>query len=513
MEIDKTVEPSELMQSSPVDPLLSSLPFQACFCSHCEILLSSTGKFCDNCGVCSHPACIEKTEKNLKCKDKYNKDNKPPGEQKHHWIRGNLPPDKLCVHCKQDLDEDHVPGLIGFRCCWCSRCAHSQCFNLIQNKDTEQCDFGEFASMIIPPSCITAVRRRGTSKLMLKSIRVPQKLSSSEWRPIILVANMKAGSSLAEDILSHYRGILNPLQVIELTRRGPEMVVKWLERLRPVKCRILIAGGDGTVGWIMNTIFEKKVHPLPEIAILPLGTGNDLSRVLLWGSETDSFSHDAAVDMLRHVIRADEIKLDRWLLEMWGAFTRIPLPQKHRHKVYFYNYFSLGVDAQVTLNFHKARESIFYVLSSRMLNKLLYLCFGTHQVLQPDCEGMDKVLELYLDGEKIELPDLQSVVCLNIDSWGAGVQLGELSKGGEGDGIVSSPSDGYLDVYGIVSSFHIAQLQVGLSRPIRLGRARTVKIKLNDTVPVQADGEPWQQIPCEMTLHRVEQANVLKRKN
>lgn len=344
---------------------------------------------------------------------------------------------------------------------------------------------------------------------MLKAIKPPQK--SENWRPVILVANMKSGSSLAEDILSHFRGILNPLQVIELNRRGPEMVVKWLERLKPYQCRILIAGGDGTVGWIMNTIFERKVQPLPEIAILPLGTGNDLSRVLRWGSETDSFSHELAVDMLRHMVRANEIKLDRWLLEMWGAFTRIPLPQKHRHKVHLYNYFSLGVDAQVTLNFHKARESVFYVLSSRLLNKLLYLCFGTHQVLQPGCVGLDKSLELYLDGERVELPELQSVVCLNIDSWGAGVQLGDLSKG-EPDHVISSPSDGYLDVYGIVSSFHIAQLQVGLSKPIRLGRARTVKIKLYDTAPVQADGEPWQQVPCEMTLHRVQQANVLQKR-
>lgn len=119
----------------------------------------------------------------------------------------------------------------------------------------------------------------------------------------------------------------------------------------------------------------------------------------------------------------------------------------HR-KLYMYNYFSVGVDAQVTFNFHKARESPFYMLSSRLFNKvnhiistkksthihkmyshilmhfqILYLCFGTHQVVLPDCVGLEKKIELYLDDEKIELPELQAVVCLNIDSWGAGVQL------------------------------------------------------------------------------------------
>lgn len=127
----------------------------------------------------------------------------------------------------------------------------------------------------------------------------------------------------------------------------------------------------------------------------------------------------------------------------------------HR-KLHMYNYFSVGVDAQVTFNFHKARESPFYMISSRILNKvinqnqtnfikiyvsfkknnffhfqlvstqnkqILYLCFGTHQVVLPDCVGLEKKINVYLDGEPLDLPELQAVVCLNIDSWGAGVNL------------------------------------------------------------------------------------------
>lgn len=36
---------------------------------------------------------------------------------------------------------------------------------------------------------------------------------------------------------------------------------------------------------------------------------------------------------------------------------------------------------------------------------------------------LEKHLDLYLDGVRIDLPSLQSVVVLNIDSWGAGVKL------------------------------------------------------------------------------------------
>lgn len=41
------------------------------------------------------------------------------------------------------------------------------------------------------------------------------------------------------------------------------------------------------------------------------------------------------------------------------------------NKTYFmYNYLSIGVDAQVALNFHKTRDSAFYVYGSRLFNKV-----------------------------------------------------------------------------------------------------------------------------------------------
>lgn len=75
---------------------------------------------------------------------------------------------------------------------------------------------------------------------------------------------------------------------------------------------------------------------------------------------------------------------------------------------------------------------------------------------------------------------------------------------------VHSISDGKMEMFAVNSSFHIAQLQVGLSKPIRLGQAKTIRIVLKRAFPAQADGEPWIQKPCEITLEKVDQASMIK---
>ena len=76
--------------------------------------------------------------------------------------------------------------------------------------------------------------------------------------------------------------------------------------------RILIGGGDGTFGWVLSVLEEAQGALRckdPPCALLPLGTGNDLARVLSWGP---GYSGEKVLSILRSVENANLVHLDRY---------------------------------------------------------------------------------------------------------------------------------------------------------------------------------------------------------
>lgn len=77
--------------------------------------------------------------------------------------------------------------------------------------------------------------------------------------------------------------------------------------------KILVCGGDGTIGWVLqclDNVGQDSECQSPACAIVPLGTGNDLARVLRWGPGYNG--GEDPINLLKDVIDAENVRLDRW---------------------------------------------------------------------------------------------------------------------------------------------------------------------------------------------------------
>uniref|UniRef100_A0AAY4AL93 Diacylglycerol kinase n=1 Tax=Denticeps clupeoides TaxID=299321 RepID=A0AAY4AL93_9TELE len=468
---------------------LFSKPTYCCLCSQ-HIL---QGACCDCCGLCADELCLRRADRTMPCKE-IMAPARADGTPAHRWVRGNVPLCSCCRVCKQQCGTQ--PRLCDYRCVWCQATVHDECKGGVA--DGECCDLGEFRSVIIPPHYLHQV-----NKLRRRLPDDYTKLSAacgSGWTPVLVLANTRSGNNMGEALLGEFRTLLNPVQVFDLTQLPPSKALQLCTLLPPGSVRVLVCGGDGTVGWVLDAIDNMRLKGqdqfIPRVTILPLGTGNDLSNSLGWGA---GYAGEIPVEqVLRNIMEAEVVKMDRWKVHVAskGHFLRKPKVLSMN------NYFSVGPDALMALNFHTHREKTPSFFSSRIINKAVYFLYGTKDCLVQECKDLDKRIELELDGEKVALPSLEGIIVCNIGYWGGGCRLWE----GMGDEL----DDGLLEVVGVFGSFHCAQIQVKLANPVRLGQAHTVRLVLKSSrMPMQVDGEPWAQGPCTITITHKTQALML----
>ncbi|KAI5623110.1 diacylglycerol kinase theta, partial [Silurus asotus] len=316
--------------------------------------------------------------------------------------------------------------------------------------------------------------------------------------PLLLFVNPKSGGLKGREILYGLRKLLNPHQVFELTSGGP---LPGLHTFREVPhFRMLVCGGDGTVGWVLG-VLESIRHKLacsePAISIVPLGTGNDLARVLRWGS---GYSGEDPYNILVSVDEAEEVKMDRWTIlfdaqEMTedGKQNGFLEPPKI---VQMNNYFGLGIDAELSLDFHHAREEEPGKFNSRFHNKGVYVKVGLQKLSHT--RNLHNDLQLQVDKQNIELPNIEGLIFLNIPSWGSGADL----WGSDNDARYDKPriDDGMLEVVGVTGVVHMGQVQSGLRSGIRIAQGSYIRITVTKPIPVQVDGEPWIQSPGQIII-------------
>ncbi|KAK6925084.1 Diacylglycerol kinase, accessory domain [Dillenia turbinata] len=329
----------------------------------------------------------------------------------------------------------------------------------------------------------------------------------ADARPLLVFINKKSGAQRGDSLRQRLNFLLNPVQIVELSSaQGPEAGL-YLFRKIP-HFRILVCGGDGTVGWVLNAIDKQNYVSPPPVAILPAGTGNDLARVLSWGGGLGSVERQGGLyTILQDIEHAAVTILDRWKVAILNQEGK-PL---HAPK-FMNNYLGVGCDAKVALDIHNLREENPDKFYNQFMNKVLYAREGARSIMDRTFVDFPWQVRVVVDGVEIEVPgDAEGVLVANIGSYMAGVDLWQNDDETYDNFDPQSMHDKILEVVSISGTWHLGKLQVGLSRAQRLAQGQSIKIQLFAALPVQVDGEPWFQLPCTLSISLHSQAFMLRR--
>uniref|UniRef100_A0A8C4S019 Diacylglycerol kinase n=1 Tax=Erpetoichthys calabaricus TaxID=27687 RepID=A0A8C4S019_ERPCA len=485
---------------------------------------SAPRRKCASCKSVVHIACMELLEKVRR------------NIVRHHWVHRRRQEGK-CRQCGKSFQQKfsfHSKEIIAISCSWCKQAFHNKvtCFMLHQIE--EPCSLGAHAGVIVPPSWIIKVKKpqnffknpsRRKKRTSFKRRTSKKGLDDAKWqpflikpfpspliKPLLVFVNPKSGGNQGTKVLQMFMWFLNPRQVFDLSQGGPKEALELYKKVPNL--RILACGGDGTVGWILSALDELKMSPQPPVAVLPLGTGNDLARTLNWGG---GYTDEPITKILCHVEDGNIVQLDRWNVEVQRNFAHIREDQEEgASKVLplsvFNNYFSLGFDAHVTLEFHESREANPERFNSRFRNKMFYAGAAFSDFLQRSSRDLAKHVKIVCDGTdltpKIQELKFQCIVFLNIPRYCAGT----MPWGNTGDHRDFEPQrhdDGCIEVIGFTMASLVA-LQVG-GHGERLHQCREVVVTTFKTIPVQVDGEPCRLAPSTLHISLRNQANMVQK--
>ncbi|XP_072330817.1 diacylglycerol kinase delta isoform X4 [Scyliorhinus torazame] len=281
------------------------------YCNVCREALSgvtSHGLSCEVCKFKAHKRCAVRATNNCKwttlasiAKDII--EDEDGVSMPHQWLEGNLPVSAKCTVCDKTCGS--VLRLQDWRCLWCKAMVHTACKDMLPIK----CPLGQCKVSVIPPTALNSIDSDGFWKATC-----PPSCTS----PLLVFVNSKSGDNQGVKFLRRFKQLLNPAQVFDLMNGGPHLGLRLFQKFDTF--RILVCGGDGSVGWVLSEIDSLNLHKQCQMGVLPLGTGNDLARVLGWGSACDDDTQ--LPQILEKLERASTKMLDRWGIMVYE--TKVP---------------------------------------------------------------------------------------------------------------------------------------------------------------------------------------------
>uniref|UniRef100_A0A672RYI8 Diacylglycerol kinase n=1 Tax=Sinocyclocheilus grahami TaxID=75366 RepID=A0A672RYI8_SINGR len=614
------------------------------FCNVCREALpgvTSHGLSCEVCKFKAHKRCAVRSTNNCKWTTLASIGNDIIEDEDgvsmpHQWLEGNLPVSAKCVVCDRNCGS--VRRLQDWRCLWCKAIVHNSC----KEQLGKVCPLGQCKVSIIPPTALNSIDSDGFWKAT----------SPSCSSPLLVMVNSKSGDNQGVKFLRRFKQLLNPAQVFDLMNGGPQLGLRLFQKFETF--RILVCGGDGSVGWVLSELDKLSLHKQCQLGVLPLGTGNDLARVLGWGGLCDDDAQ--LLQILEKLESATTKMLDRWSVMTYEVpskqtpaiitqyadsvathLTKILDSDKHsdvissakflcgtvndfvaevgkayeratenkeeadamskkcamlnekldslvkalsedanaqlvpsgsispdesdsdqsrpfrsreqlmlranslkkalrqiidqaekgnsslslslqsastapREKCVMNNYFGIGLDAKISLEFNNKRDEHPKKCSSRTKNMMWYGVLGTKELVQKTYKNLEQRVQLECDGVPMSLPSLQGLAVLNIPSYAGGINFW---GGTKEDNNFGAPSfdDKKLEVVAVFGSMQMAMSRVINLQHHRIAQCRQVKITIlgDEGVPVQVDGEAWIQPPGIVQIVHKNRAPMLTR--
>ncbi|KAL3847643.1 hypothetical protein ACJMK2_018545 [Sinanodonta woodiana] len=284
------------------------------YCNVCREALSgvtSHGLSCEVCKFKAHKRCAVKAHSNCKWTTLASIGDEIIEDEEgitmpHQWLEGNLPVSAKCAVCDKICGS--VRKLQDWRCLWCKAMVHMTC----RDQLPKRCPLSQCRVSILPPTAINSIDSDG----YWEATRPPG------TSPLLVFVNTKSGDNQGVKFLRRFKQLLNPAQVFDLMNGGPHPGLRLFQKFD--QFRILVCGGDGSIGWVLSEIDRLDLHRQCQIGVLPFGTGNDLARVLGWGSSIDD---DTQLPIILEKLEHSQIKmLDRWSIWVYEGY--MPPPRK-----------------------------------------------------------------------------------------------------------------------------------------------------------------------------------------
>lgn len=234
---------------------------------------------------------------------------------------------------------------------------------------------------------------------------------------------------------------------------------------------LIAVGGDGTVSSVLSVLVSSEYAKSVKIGLIPLGTGNDLARVLnLYKPYVDK----GLLFLVRRLLLAKARPFDIW---------------KVNGKIAFANYFSGGIDARIAHDFNRDRSEGAFNSNSVFANRMHYVkSFFADRLYRLKRCNLSYVDERG-ENQGVTLDGGRTVIVGNIPSF----------AGGSRPFYKSDMADGLLEVVCVPNMFmFLTAIAVGsiplignlVKKHFLVSRkAKSIKLDFDEDEFLQLDGE------------------------